>query len=146
MAGGEEFMQAWDPKILCDIAALANSEGGTIYVGISGDGGAAETPSFRFTGFEFTVTLFDSNFGGGGDAFGGAALTGAQSASLAGMGAGEHSMEDLMRIASAENRESFRRRVLKPLIDSGCVEMTIADKPRSMLQRYRATEKGRSLE
>ena len=32
--------------------------------------------------------------------------------------------------------------VLKPLLDSGLLEMTIPDKPRSSKQRYRLTEKG----
>lgn len=33
--------------------------------------------------------------------------------------------------------------ILKHLLDSGLLEMTIPDKPRSSKQKYRLTEKGR---
>ena len=45
----------------------------------------------------------------------------------------------LMSVASADNRETFRKYVLKPLLDMGFVEMTLKDKPNSMYQRYRLT-------
>ena len=57
----------------------------------------------------------------------------------------EQRITELMAISGRKNRTKFRDQVLKPLIDSGFVEMTIPDKPRSSKQRYRLTEKGRKL-
>ena len=41
-----------------------------------------------------------------------------------------------------KGQANFRIRYLEPAIQTGLVEMTIPDKPRSRLQRYRRTEKG----
>jgi predicted transcriptional regulator len=46
---------------------------------------------------------------------------------------------------SYQAREHFMNSVLKPLLDSGLLEMTIPDKPRSSKQKYRLTDKGRAL-
>lgn len=50
---------------------------------------------------------------------------------------------ELMEIAGRSDRTKFRNQVLNPLLDSGFMEMTIPDKPRSSNQKYRLTEKGR---
>jgi ATP-dependent DNA helicase RecG len=50
---------------------------------------------------------------------------------------------DLMTITGRTDRTKFRHQVLNPLLDSGLIEMTIPDRPRSSKQRYRMTEKGR---
>jgi len=50
---------------------------------------------------------------------------------------------DLLAITGRTNRTKFRDQVLKPLLESGLIEMTIPDKPRSNKQRYRLTDKGR---
>jgi hypothetical protein len=41
-----------------------------------------------------------------------------------------------------KDREHFRKGHLEPLLASGLLEMTIPDKPRSSLQRYRTTAAG----
>lgn len=41
------------------------------------------------------------------------------------------------------NRTKFRDQVLAPLLETGLIEMTIPEKPRSPNQRYRITEAGR---
>ena len=41
------------------------------------------------------------------------------------------------------DRKSFRERYLKPALADGLIEMTIADRPNSRLQKYRLTDKGR---
>ena len=41
--------------------------------------------------------------------------------------------------------KDFRERYLDPAASAELVEMTIPDKPTSRLQRYRLTDKGRSL-
>jgi len=50
----------------------------------------------------------------------------------------------LMAIAGRTDRTKFRRQVLHPLIAAGLVEMTIAEKPTSRLQKCRTTPQGRS--
>ena len=43
------------------------------------------------------------------------------------------------------DRIKFRNQILKPLIDTGWLEMTIPDKPTSSKQKYRLTDKGRDI-
>ncbi len=43
------------------------------------------------------------------------------------------------------NRETFLNNYLNPLLRSGWIEPTIPDKPRSRLQKYRLTERGRAV-
>ena len=50
---------------------------------------------------------------------------------------------DFMAALSWTNRTKFRNKYLNPLIGEGLLEMTIPDKPRSRLQRYRLTAKGK---
>ena len=56
---------------------------------------------------------------------------------------GEKPLLNLMKAAGRSDRTKFRNQVLKPLIDSGWVEMTRPAKPRSRLQKYRLTDNGR---
>jgi len=53
------------------------------------------------------------------------------------------SREALQRLLRLQDRKSFRERYLEPALADGLVEMTIADRPTSRLQRYRLTERGR---
>lgn len=57
----------------------------------------------------------------------------------------ESAIADLMDIAGRSNRTKFRNHVLNPLLTAGLVEMTCPDKPRSSKQKYRLTQKGRSV-
>ncbi len=56
---------------------------------------------------------------------------------------GEMSREALQRFLRLQDRKSFRERYLEPALADGFLEMTIADRPTSRLQRYRLTERGR---
>ncbi|NDY59004.1 cell filamentation protein Fic, partial [Desulfovibrio sulfodismutans] len=56
---------------------------------------------------------------------------------------GEMSREALQRLLGLQDRKSFRERYLGPALAEGLVEMTIADRPTSRLQRYRLAERGR---
>lgn len=56
----------------------------------------------------------------------------------------EKEIAALMNVIGRSNRTKFRDQVLNPLIDAGFAEMTIPDKPKSSLQKYRITEKGRT--
>ena len=49
----------------------------------------------------------------------------------------------MMNVVGRQNRTKFRDSLVKPLIEAGLLELTIPDKPRSRLQKYRLTEKGR---
>ena len=57
----------------------------------------------------------------------------------------ETSISELMDSAGRTNRTKFRNSILKPLMQTGLIEMTIPDRPRSSNQKYRVTEKGRAL-
>jgi predicted transcriptional regulator len=44
-----------------------------------------------------------------------------------------------------KDRKHVGERYLEPALAEGLVELTIPDKPRSRLQKYRLTEKGKAL-
>ena len=48
---------------------------------------------------------------------------------------------ELMKILGRSNKTKFKHAIIKPLIDHGYLEATIADKPRSPNQKYRLTAK-----
>jgi predicted HTH transcriptional regulator len=55
------------------------------------------------------------------------------------------SREELQGAFGIKDREHFRKAYLEPLLTVDWIERTIPDKPTSRLQKYRLTEKGRSL-
>ena len=52
--------------------------------------------------------------------------------------------DELQAAAGIAHREHFRKQYLLPLLEAGLIEMTIPDKPRSSLQRYRTTAAGQA--
>ncbi|WP_260292484.1 Fic family protein [Sedimenticola hydrogenitrophicus] len=58
---------------------------------------------------------------------------------------GEMGREALQAVLGLSDRKSFRERYLKPALADGLIEMTIPDKPKSRLQKYCLTDKGRQL-
>ena len=50
-----------------------------------------------------------------------------------------------MAIAGRTNRTKFRDQVLKPLLAEDLLALTVPEKPTSSLQKYRLTDKGRTL-
>ena len=54
---------------------------------------------------------------------------------------GRKEVADIFRVSS---RSGYFKRFLADLVEDGLVEYTIPEKPRSRLQKYRLTEKGRS--
>jgi ATP-dependent DNA helicase RecG len=59
---------------------------------------------------------------------------------------GDHSRKDLQEILRLKNAEHFRKTYLLPVINARLVEMTLPDKPKSRLQRYRLKESGQALQ
>ncbi|MFH1627124.1 MAG: Fic family protein, partial [Pseudomonadota bacterium] len=57
---------------------------------------------------------------------------------------GEHSRKELQEMLSLKNADHFRKAYLLSAIEAGLVEMTLPDKPKSRLQKYRLTHKGRT--
>lgn len=55
---------------------------------------------------------------------------------------GEMSRETLQNVLQLQDRKSFRERYLQPALNAGWIEMTLPDKPKSRLQRYRLTAAG----
>jgi len=58
---------------------------------------------------------------------------------------GEHSRRELQEALSLRNADHFRRAYLLPAIEARAVEMTLPDKPKSRFQKYRLTQKGKTL-
>lgn len=50
-----------------------------------------------------------------------------------------------MEVCGRSNRTKFRNQVVRPLLETGLLEMTIPDKPTSTSQRYRATAAGKRV-
>ncbi len=57
----------------------------------------------------------------------------------------EMSRVELQEALALTDREHFSKEYLKPALNSGLVEMTIPDKPKSSKQKYRLTDKGRAV-
>ena len=55
----------------------------------------------------------------------------------------ERTLRELMVVLGKHDRTKFRNQVIKPLLESGWLEMTVPAKPRSSRQRYRTTQRGR---
>ena len=51
----------------------------------------------------------------------------------------------MMEVVGRQNRTKFRDGLVTPLIQAALLELTIPDKPRSRMQRYRTTEAGRAM-
>jgi ATP-dependent DNA helicase RecG len=56
---------------------------------------------------------------------------------------GSMTRRELQNALALNAEENFRILYLTPALESGLIEMTIPDKPRSSKQKYRITEKGR---
>lgn len=63
------------------------------------------------------------------------------------VGAGQEglSRKELQNASGLRDRNSFTVRWLAPALEAGIIEMTIADKPNSRMQRYRITTEGRHI-
>ena len=58
----------------------------------------------------------------------------------------DYSRKELQNLLGLKNAEHFRKSYLLQAINAGLVEMTLPDKPKSRLQKYRLTETGQSLQ
>lgn len=52
---------------------------------------------------------------------------------------------DIQRVIGIRHRETFQRNYLDKLLEQGLLVRTIPDKPKSPLQRYQTTDKGRTM-
>jgi len=59
---------------------------------------------------------------------------------------GDYSRKELQETLELKDAEHFRKAYLLPAINAGLVEMTLPDKPKSRLQKYRLTETGLALQ
>lgn len=59
---------------------------------------------------------------------------------------GEMTRNEIQAVLGLKDEKHFRAAYLKPALAVGVIEMTIPDKPRSRLQKYRLTAKGRRLQ
>jgi ATP-dependent DNA helicase RecG len=55
------------------------------------------------------------------------------------------SRKELMEKLGLRHEDHFRKAYLLPALEAGLIERTVPDKPRSRLQRYRLTAKGRAF-
>ena len=106
------------------------------------EGKEDKVPVFNFNKYEFIVTFFNENYVEN-IPNSGIPLSEPEKRLIQKMSDAEYSLSELVEIASSGNRESFRRHVIKPLVDKGFIEMTVKDKPTSMKQKYVLTDSGR---
>lgn len=66
-------------------------------------------------------------------------------ARLLGVLQGEMKRTDLQEALGLKHEDHFRDAYLKPALDRGLIEMTLPEKPRSRMQKYRLTASGRTL-
>jgi len=99
-------------------------------------------PVFKFTESSFNVTFFNENYEEKAQTVKEHSLSSTQMSALRIMIGKECSPSELRSALSIENRESFRRHVLKPLLELNLIEMTVKDKPNSIHQKYRLTAEG----
>ncbi|MEA1947995.1 MAG: hypothetical protein U9N83_11925 [Thermodesulfobacteriota bacterium] len=59
---------------------------------------------------------------------------------------GDHSRKELQELLRLKNAEHFFKAYLLLAINAGLMEMTLPDKPKSRLQKYRLTETGQALQ
>ena len=52
---------------------------------------------------------------------------------------------EMQEALDLKGQANFRNRYLTPALEVGLIEMTIPNKPKSRLQKYRLTEKGKAL-
>jgi ATP-dependent DNA helicase RecG len=57
----------------------------------------------------------------------------------------ERTVVELMNASGRRNRSKFRDGFIKPLLEEGLLVLTIPDKPRSRMQRYKTTEAGLAM-
>ncbi len=58
---------------------------------------------------------------------------------------GEMPAQELQRALGLDDRKSFRARYLIPALRAGFIDMTVPDRPKSRLQKYRLTDEGRRV-
>ena len=58
---------------------------------------------------------------------------------------GEMSRADLQVLAGLKDRMYFKQKFIDPGLKEGIIEMTQPDKPNSRTQKYRLTEKAKSI-
>ncbi len=58
---------------------------------------------------------------------------------------GEKTRSELQESLSLKHDENFRKAYIKPALEQGLIEMTIPDKPKSRLQKYRLTALGKEF-
>ena len=63
---------------------------------------------------------------------------------LLGVMQGEMKRADIQAALGLKDREHFREAYMLPAVTAGVIEMTLPDKPRSGLQKYRLTAAGQA--
>lgn len=104
---------------------------------------SARLPKFDFDSSSFSVFLFNENPLP--SVQHNINLSEKQVLLINSMSHGSFSVIELMEFVSSKNRESFRKNVLKPLLEGDYISMMSRESPNSPKQRYRLTEKGWSF-
>ena len=117
-------------------------------------------PRFEAESATFRVTLWDMNYredeGGRHAAAGNGSAermtgqatgqaTGQVAILLSALAEGELTASEAMEAVGMSHRQTFRENYLDRALEAGLIERTIPDKPRSPMQRYRLTDKGREV-
>lgn len=105
-----------------------------------------ETPELKYEGSGLWVTFrFRSQQEPGPEKAGTKPALSRHQADVLRKASSESSLIRLMDVTGRTDRTKFRDQILRPLLETGLIAMTLPDKPKSPNQRYRLTHQGRAV-
>ena len=146
--------------LAAELAAFANSGGGTLFIGVNDDGavaGLGEWPGIELvddvTGNQFSAVIQrpQAEWASAADLVTPPVTDQVtdqvtrEVLRLLAMLRGEMSRAEIQAELALKHLPHLRDAYLNPALEKGLIEMTIPDKPRSRLQKYRLTAAGRTL-
>ena len=143
-----EYKEDLSSSFARELAALANTLGGRILLGVRDDVRKQGCPETTFETNGFFTAIFQPNphvRAGKSDLAHDAGQVAPEVLKLLKAISGEMTRTEIQSALELKGRAKFEERYLKPALSQGFVEMTIPAKPKSRLQKYRITAIGQKM-